>query len=154
MALVESVAVLLLGNQFPLWAASIFPLALRGGGEERSEAVGFFPLRSWQQVQPCTKVRSCRSNELWSDLLGRFMARGEVQLRWTGEVRSHFCLLPIPFPLLLSEAAVPSLHMQPAASNSQNFTSGTCGGWPGDSLVSPVVPRPRSQTQSAVPCLK
>lgn len=153
MALVESVAVLLPGNQFPLWAASIFPLTLRGGrGTDQKWLLFFFLYVPAEKSSPAwrsapAEVMSC-DHICWGDLW-----HSEVQLRWTGEVRSHVCLLPIPFPLLLSEAAVPSLLMQPAASNSQKSTS-TCGGWPGDSLVSHVVPRPWSQTQSSLPRLK
>lgn len=103
MALVESVAAFLVNNQFLLWTASICTYnseEWQKREEERSEVVVFL-LCSWQEIQPCMKVHSCRSQ--WAvfssagDLIW-FMAQvvTTVQLRWILEQRgptSAFFLL-------------------------------------------------------------
>lgn len=123
-ALVESLAAFLLSNQRLLWAASVFTYNSEEWREreQRSEVV-VFSFCSWQKIQPCVKVHSCRSQ--WAvfrsagDLIW-FMAWvvTTVQLRWTGMMSSHFCLPPTTFPLIFFQSSCFHKH----ASSNQSYS--------------------------------
>lgn len=66
-ALVESIAVFLLGSQFPLWIASIFHSELGGKKEKKRSEVVIFLLCRWLEIQP-EKSFPAEVNDLCPDV--------------------------------------------------------------------------------------